>query len=62
MKAYQWLSNNYEPDDDIYLFGEELFYRLLACQLRTSSSRIFTWSLSSANFSRNDQQGELKYL
>ncbi|ETW76152.1 hypothetical protein HETIRDRAFT_436926 [Heterobasidion irregulare TC 32-1] len=36
MKAYQWLSNNYEPDDDIYLFG----FSRGAYQVRTLAGMI----------------------
>ena len=44
MGAYRWLSDNYEENDRIFLFGKSRLYQCISYYLRRSN-RVFPWRL-----------------
>ena len=61
--AYRWLSDNYEDDDCIFLFGvssqdyPDIYYvRIL------THARFFSWSISSSSALGDDRKGATRLV
>ena len=57
LAAYQWLSENYMPGDNIFLFGKRRISLMLKFGLNYLF-RFLSWSISSSGYRRDDRKGE----
>ena len=57
LAAYQWLSENYQDGDRIFLFGEECTSPILKFSLNYPF-RLLTWSISGSSDCWDDRKGE----
>ena len=62
MGAYRWLSDNYEHDDCIFLFGvssqdyPDIYVSIL------THARVLSWSISSSSALRDDRNGATRLV
>lgn len=59
--AYEWLSENYRPNDRIYLFGTYRLYENVVVTIKANASscfRVFSWSVPGSVSVGDDSQRE----